>query len=150
MVNYDEVKTITICSSSKFYATARLAAEQLKKNGVNVFTPKFEFSEEVVTVSPEEKIFLTRDFLSKIHRSDAVYVIDEAGYTGRSVCIEVGYAFGAGKIVLLSEPATESAIMALADAVVSVNDIATVLTGASASYAGPVEGGRNRNERAEP
>ncbi|MFJ8028829.1 hypothetical protein [Streptomyces sp. NPDC096311] len=127
MVNFGEVKTVTVCSSSKFYDTARLAAEKLEQHGVTVFTPRFEYSEEFVEVTVEEKMFLTRDFLSKIQRSDAIYVIDEEGYTGRSVCIEIGYARGAGKIVLLSEEPVEHAVMALADAVVPLEEMAARL-----------------------
>jgi hypothetical protein len=124
-------RAVTICSSSKFYETAKRLAKALDEEGLQVFTPRFEFSEEFVTVTAEEKAELTLDFLGKISRSDAIFVIDEGGYTGRSVCIEVGYASALGKKVIVSEPPIEGAISALADAVIPVDDLpamwATVL-----------------------
>ncbi|NKZ04347.1 hypothetical protein [Actinomadura latina] len=123
MTDIGSVKAITVCSSSKFYSTARVVAKDLAERGYKIYTPRFEYSEEVVAVSAEEKMMLTKEFLNKIHCSDAIYVIDEGGYTGRSVCIEVGYAFGSKRGIILSEPATEDAITALADAVVPVDQI---------------------------
>lgn len=120
---FDDVTTVTICSSSKFYAKARRVADKLTHRGLVVYTPRFDYDEEVVEVGPSEKAWLTRDFLAKIKQSDAVYVIDEQGYTGRSVCIEIGFAAALGKRVFLSEPPAEAAVAALADAVVPVNAI---------------------------
>jgi len=92
-----------------------------------VFTPRFEYSEELIDVSLEEKMVLTREFLAKISRSDAIYVINEGGYTGRSVCIEIGYASALKKTVLLSEEPSEGAVMALASAIVPVDQLASAL-----------------------
>jgi nucleoside 2-deoxyribosyltransferase len=79
---------------------------------------------EVVEVTKDDKIKLTHGFLGKIDRSDAIYVIDQDGYTGRSVCIEIGYASALGKTVLLSEPPSENAVKSLASEVIAVGDIA--------------------------
>lgn len=124
-VNLAAVRTVTVCSSSKFYPVARSAAKALTEQGLTVHTPRFEYDEEKVTVTAEEKMELTRDFLRKIARSDAVYVIDEGGYTGRSVCIEIGFASALGKKVILSEPAVEGAVMALADGVLPIECLST-------------------------
>jgi nucleoside 2-deoxyribosyltransferase len=91
--------------------------------GITVYTPRFDFNEEVVEVSKDDKVHLTHEFLQKIDRSDAIYVIDQDGYTGRSVCIEIGYASALGKAVLLSEPPAENAVQALATAVVPVHKV---------------------------
>jgi len=116
-----KIKEVTICSSSKFYATAQQVASELEDCGVVVHTPRFDFDEELVQVSTEDKIQLTREFLRKIHRSDAIYVVAENGYTGSSVCIEVGYASALGKVVILSESPTEGAIAALANTVIDTD-----------------------------
>jgi len=127
MIDPGAIKSVTICSSSKFYATAKRVAGALDEKGLAVFTPRFEYDEEVVTVSPDEKMKLTHEFLEKISRSDAIYVIDEGGYTGQSVCIEIGYASALGKTVILSEPPAEGAVMALTDAVVSAEEFPSAL-----------------------
>jgi hypothetical protein len=75
-----------------------------------------------------DKIRLTLEFLTKINRSDAVYAIEQGGYAGRSVCIEIGYATALGKTVILSEPPAEDAVVALASEVIPVADIAKRIT----------------------
>jgi nucleoside 2-deoxyribosyltransferase len=124
MTDLTGIRTLTICSSSKFYETAQFLATELTAAGLTVFTPRFDFNEEVVEVTMADKINLTHEFLRKIDRSDAIYVIDQDGYTGRSVCIEIGYASALGKKVILSEPPAENAVRALATEVVTVGDMA--------------------------
>jgi nucleoside 2-deoxyribosyltransferase len=123
MERLSDISCITICSSSKFYDSAKQLAHELQSRGVQVFTPRFDFDEEVRRVGVEDKMELTREFLGKVRSSDAVYVIDQHGYTGRSVCIEVGYASALGKVVILSEPPEEGAVQALTDAVVPVEEL---------------------------
>lgn len=125
--DHRSINSVTICSSSKFYSTAKRVAKVLEAEGKTVFTPRFEYSEELIDVSLEEKMVLTREFLAKISRSDAIYVINEGGYTGRSVCIEIGYASALKKTVLLSEEPSEGAVMALASAIVPVDQLASAL-----------------------
>lgn len=123
MKRLSDISTITICSSSKFYDSAKQLAKELESRGMRVFTPRFDFDEEVRQVGVDDKMELTREFLGKVRSSDAVYVIDQHGYTGRSVCIEVGYASALGKLVILSETAEEGAVQALTDAVVPMGDL---------------------------
>ncbi len=123
MMENHVIGSVTVCSSSKFYGVARQAADSLRAAGLTVYTPRFDYNEEQVVVGELDKIRLTREFLGKVARSDAVYVIARNGYAGVSVCIEVGYAFGRGKVVLFSEEPTEFALRALVDAVVPVAEI---------------------------
>jgi nucleoside 2-deoxyribosyltransferase len=123
MTNLTAIKTVTICSSSKFYDSAEFLAKEMAGAGLRVFTPRFDFNEEVANVGMAQKMSLTHEFLGKIKQSDAIYVIDQDGYTGRSVCIEVGYASALGKIVILSETPSENAIRALAAEVVPTAEI---------------------------
>jgi nucleoside 2-deoxyribosyltransferase len=117
-------KPITICSSSRFYDTAKAVARDLEMHGYEVLTPRFDANETQRVVSPDEKYALTTDFLKKVQRSGAIYVISEGGYTGVSVCIEVGYAYAQGIPVLTSETPTEAAIGALVTAIVPTSGIA--------------------------
>ena len=115
--------SVTICSSSKFYDTARKAEAALRALGMTVYTPRYDYNEQLVTVDESDKARLTHEFLAKIDRSDAVFVIANDGYAGASVCIEVGYAAGHGKRILFSEQPSELALRALVDAVVPVDAI---------------------------
>jgi nucleoside 2-deoxyribosyltransferase len=123
MTDFTAIKTLTICSSSRFYDTAQALSKEMADADLNVFTPRFDFNEEVVNVAIADKISLTHEFLRKIDQSDAIYVIDQEGYTGRSVCIEIGYASALGKAVILSEIPSENAVRALTSEVVAVGEI---------------------------
>ncbi|HEY0698046.1 MAG TPA: nucleoside 2-deoxyribosyltransferase [Micromonospora sp.] len=125
------IKSVTICSSSKFYDTAQRAEETLLSLGLTVYTPRYDYNEQRVQVGESDKKRLTHEFLAKIDKSDAVFVIANGGYAGVSVCIEVGYAAGQGKKVFFSELPTEFALRALVDAVVPVDEIRTEMPYAS-------------------
>ncbi|KKK05123.1 hypothetical protein [Micromonospora sp. HK10] len=135
-----EIEAVTICSSSKFYDTVQHAEAAFRDLGMTVYTPRYDFNEEHVRVEEPDKIRLTREFLAKIARSDAIFVVANGGYAGVSVCIEVGYAVGQGKVVLFSEQPTEFALRALVDAVIPVKDIsAGVRSVTKAEAAGRVQ-----------
>lgn len=124
MTDLTKIRALTICSSSKFYETAQYLANELESVGITVHVPRFDFNEEIVDVSKDDKMRITHEFLRKIDVSDAIYVIDQEGYTGRSVCIEIGYASALGKTVLASEPPAENAVQALTAEIVPVGEIA--------------------------
>ncbi|MEV4712841.1 hypothetical protein [Micromonospora sp. NPDC049374] len=126
-----EIEAVTICSSSKFYDTARLAEAAFRELGMTVYTPRYDFNEQHVRVDERDKVQLTRDFLAKIARSDAIFAVANGGYAGVSVCIEVGYAVGHGKVVWFSERPTEFALRALVDAVIPVEEIGPGLRSAA-------------------
>ena len=113
-----ELPSVMVCGSSKFYPYVRQVSERLIARGLVVRTPRFDSGEETAAqVGRTEKVELTCEALENINQSDVIYVVTEGGYTGCSVCLEIGYASALGKSIILSEPATEVAIMALTDAV---------------------------------
>jgi hypothetical protein len=113
---------ITICSSTKFFATAKALAQALAGHGVEVRTPSFAFDEDGREMSPAEKRDLQLSFLDKVRTCDIVYVIGEGGYTGVSVCVEIGYAYALGKRIVLSEYPIDPAIAALTDGYIPTNE----------------------------
>ncbi|GAA2523721.1 hypothetical protein [Winogradskya humida] len=120
---------VTICSSSKYYGVVQSLAGKLADRQVVVNTPRFDFDEEIVEVPAAQKWALTHEFLAKIRRSACIYVVAEGGYTGRSVCIETGFAAALGIPVFISERPVEEAVNALVREVVSVGDAPDFLTG---------------------
>ncbi|GAA2851901.1 hypothetical protein Acy02nite_35600 [Actinoplanes cyaneus] len=115
-------RELTICSSSKYYDVVRIVTGHLAERGITVNTPRFDFNEQLVEVTPEQKRELTHEFLDKIRRSAAIYIVAADGYTGRSVCIETGFAAALGLPVYISEPPAEAAVAALVTEVVSTAD----------------------------
>ena len=85
------VSEVTICSSSKYYDVVKGVAGRLVDRQVTVNTPRFDFSEEIVEVTADQKRELTYEFLEKVRRSACIYVVAVAGYTGCSVSIETGF-----------------------------------------------------------
>ena len=126
---------LTICSSSKFYSQAERLAGALTAQGVKVYTPRFDFNEELREVPSDDKQRLTLEFLGKIERSTGIYVVAEGGYTGTSVCIEIGFAKALGKAIYLSSTPAEAAVAALATDIVPMERAAEYLTGASGNRA---------------
>ncbi|MFF5084225.1 hypothetical protein ACFY36_44870 [Actinoplanes sp. NPDC000266] len=113
---------VTICSSSKYYELVRTVAGRLTDRRVTVNTPRFDFDEEVVQVTADQKRMLTHEFLGKVRRSACIYVVAVEGYTGCSVTIEVGFAAALNIPIFVSEPPAEAAVSALVSEVVSIDD----------------------------
>jgi hypothetical protein len=111
--------TVTICGSARFFDAVRYLAADLERIGVDVNTPDFSFIEAGREITAEQKHALTTSFLEKIRNSDQIYIVAPGGYTGASVCIEAGFAFGLDKRITISEEPAESALAALCDAVAS-------------------------------
>lgn len=120
---------VAICSSSKFYDTARRVADDLQAAGYAVHTPRFDFDERTVAVGADDKAWLTTAFLDGLRRCQVVYVVAVGGYTGPSVCLEIGYAAALGKLVVASEKPTEPAVAALVDQVVPADRLLAALFG---------------------
>jgi hypothetical protein len=131
----NDTPEVTICSSSKYYGAVKAIADELTERRVRVNTPRFDVDEEIVDVTPEQKMRLTREFLDKVRRSTCIYVVAEDGYTGRSVCIEIGFAAALEKPVFISESPVEAAVSALVRDVVSVEDAPAFLAGFLATEA---------------
>lgn len=119
----DDVHCVTICSSSKFYGTAKEVASRLERGGMKVFTPRFDFDETQVQVSRERKARLTIEFLNKVRACDVVYVVAHDGYIGRSVALEVGYATALRKPVYLSQQAAEDAVKAITTGIIAAETV---------------------------
>ncbi|XVU30205.1 hypothetical protein ACQPZJ_24875 [Actinoplanes sp. CA-054009] len=113
---------VTICSSSKYYDRVRTVAGGLADRGIAVNTPRFDFSEEIVEVSAEQKRMLTHEFLAKVRRSACIYIVAVDGYTGCSVSIETGFAAALGIPAFISETPVEAAIEALVSDIVSIEN----------------------------
>ena len=108
---------IALCCSSRFYGAAQVLTDAIRDHGFTVHHPDYAFNSWHVTVTEEEKVQLTRRFLNLIRQASALCVFAPTGYIGRSVCIEIGYAFALGRPIILSHEEIrtfEPAVAALA------------------------------------
>lgn len=126
----ESMKDVAISSSSRFYDEVRVVRDNLEALGVSVFTPELDLVESRVYVDPAMKQKLTMTFLDKIKTSKVLLVItDEEGYVGRSVSLEVGFAYGLGRPIFCLFPIVEPAIACLCKKVASLDEIVSFLKG---------------------
>lgn len=116
--------TVAICSSCSFYDQARRAASILEAAGFDTHTPDFDHNERTQAVTEWEKSALTRKFMGGLRRSKMLYVVAAGGYTGVSVCLEIGYAAGLRLPILASENPCEWAVTAMIGEVVPLDALA--------------------------
>jgi nucleoside 2-deoxyribosyltransferase len=103
------VADIVLSSSSRFYSLVIELRDELMDRGLSVLTPDLEFVTKTVTAS--EKMALTTNFFEKIERSNVFCVVtDSTGYVGRSVSMEVGFAFAKGKPLVCLQRIEDPAI----------------------------------------
>jgi len=97
------MKSVVICSSSRFAEEVREFSKQLKEKGVMVYEPSLyrasggdwekirDFDKRFVALG------LVHDHLHKIRLADVVFVYNKEGYIGNSVTLEIGYALALNK-----------------------------------------------------
>lgn len=99
------MKTVVICTSSRFAKEARKFARELKDLGVYVYEPTLYRASggKWDEVKDFDKKFvasgLTHDHFQKIRSADVVFIFNKDGYIGNSVTLELGFAVALGKPV---------------------------------------------------
>jgi nucleoside 2-deoxyribosyltransferase len=72
--------------------------------------------------------------LEKIDKADVVYVVNPHGYVGRSVCIDIGYAYAKGKPIYSMYPVDDPPIMSMVKGALSFEELINLL-----KHSSPVE-----------
>jgi nucleoside 2-deoxyribosyltransferase len=62
-----------------------------------------------------------------IDGADIVYVVNPGGYVGRSVSVDIGYAYGKGKPVYVLRPIDDPPVMSLVTGVSSYENLIELL-----------------------
>lgn len=112
---------ICFCSSTKFYDKVREYIKKLDKAGIKYYTPNITLGNAPITW--EHKKQLTHEHNERIDKSDCIYVINEGGYIGESVSMEMAYAKGRGKKVYALEKALTPSKEAYIDEVISIEEL---------------------------
>ena len=100
------MKSVTICSSTRFAKEVSAFAKELEKLGVSVFIPNYTNGRSSVDWAKVEKaqirfiaMGLTHDHFNKIKKGDITFFYNKDGYSGTSVTLELGYATALGKCI---------------------------------------------------
>jgi len=111
---------VILSSSARFYPIVIELRDELQRAGLSVQTPNLKFV--AASVSPTRKRQLTVDFLAKISKSRVVCVVtDASGYVGRSVSLEVGFAYAIRKPLVCLQDLEDPAISCLCKKLSSAN-----------------------------
>jgi nucleoside 2-deoxyribosyltransferase len=113
------MKVVCICGSFKFYKEMLKIKRKLEEAGIKCLLPepsqlrcKEDPSKFIPNLPSKDELIKEAEQVSlchfrKIDRCDIVYVINKGGYVGRNTLLDIGYAFGKGKPIYLSEPMRE-------------------------------------------
>jgi hypothetical protein len=87
-----QVKRVYVCGSFRFLDRMMDVADTLRKENIPC---------EVSARTDARGITACLD---KIDNADIVYVVDPDGYVGKSVCVDIGYAYAKSKKILAMCP----------------------------------------------
>ena len=65
--------------------------------------------------------------LEKIDEADVVYVVNPGGYIGRSVCVDIGYAYARNKPIYVMHPIENPSVMKLVNGALSFEELIDLL-----------------------
>jgi len=65
--------------------------------------------------------------LEKIDEADVVYVVNPGGYVGRSVSVDIGYAYARNKPIYVMHPIDDPPVMKLVNGVLSFEELIDLL-----------------------
>lgn len=136
------MKSVCICSSFKFYEKVLDLEKKLKNEGIKYLIPlpsqkhrkqdkPHEFVDDFDQIPEEDKLEEARrmalEHFERIDNTDVVYIISPNGYVGKSVCMEVGYAYAKGKSIYSSGKLDDFSVMSLVSQTLSEDELIQIL-----------------------
>lgn len=115
------MKKIFLVSSRKFYGQLEKLASFFNRKKINAMTSGDWDPNEKDTLSNQKSALLTA--FERIDKSDIVYVLCEDGYVGRTVCMEIAYAYSKNKELISSHEIEELSARALISKVMSPEEL---------------------------
>ena len=96
------MKIITLCGSLKFQKEMMEVAEKMALEGNCILTPVYPVLENYER--PDEQLERLKEaHFKRIELSDAIFVINENNYIGKSTNLEIEYAKKLGKEIMYLE-----------------------------------------------
>lgn len=114
--------TIFLATSKKFYPQVKQLIERIRKPGLTIYHPYFDFDPDQIEQDEHMKERITLDHFPEIDACDLLFALLPDGYIGTSVTIEITYAYAKGKYIVVSEPPKEFAVRALVNEICDVDD----------------------------
>ena len=108
---------VYVCGSHRFLDRIETLERKLRKEGVEVLVFKKIDDRGIIGC------------LDKIDKSDIVYVVDPNGYVGKSVSVDIGYAYARNKPIYVMIQIDDPTVMNLVKGVLSFQELLTLLKG---------------------
>jgi hypothetical protein len=105
------VKKLYVCGSFKFVHEMEELERKLKLKNV-----QFQLSKKMGSRGILE-------CLKRIDEADVVYIVDPRGYVGKSVSVDIGYAYAKNKSICTMHPVDDPPVMDLINAVLSPEEL---------------------------
>jgi hypothetical protein len=109
------MKRVYVCGSFKFLSQIEDLENMLRREGI-------EF-----VVSKSLDVHGILGCLEKIDQADVVYVVNPGGYLGKSVSIDIGYAYAKSKPIYVMHPIDDPSVMSLVKGVLSFSELINLL-----------------------
>jgi hypothetical protein len=103
----DVMKRLYVCGSFKFTRNMEDLERKLEKENI-----QFQMSKKI-----DSRGIL--GCLKEIDDADIVYVVNPRGYIGKSVSVDIGYAYAKNKSIYIMHPVEDPPIMDLIDDILS-------------------------------
>ena len=115
------MKKLYICGSFKFIREMEGLERKLKGENIQFQTSKKMDSRGILGC------------LKKIGDADVVYIVNPGGYIGKSVSVDIGYAYGKNKPIYALHPVNDPPVMDLIDDILSPEALIDFLKEGSAA-----------------
>jgi hypothetical protein len=112
---WDAMNRLYVCGSFKFLREIEELETKLKKENIEYQTSKKKDSLGILGC------------LNKVDAADIVYVVNPQGYIGKSVAVDVGYAYAKNKTIYAMNPVDDPPIMNMINAVLSPEALVDLL-----------------------
>jgi hypothetical protein len=109
------MKRVYVCGSFKFLSQIEELEKMLRKESIKFI------------VSKSLDIHGILGCLEKIDQADVVYVVNPDGYVGKSVSIDIGYAYAKNKPIYVMHPIDDPPVMSLVKGVLSFKELIILL-----------------------
>ena len=109
------MKVLYVCGSFRFMSEMNELEGKLKEENIEFRMSKKMGSRGILGC------------LKKIDEADVVYVVNPDGYVGKSVCVDIGYAFAKGKPVYVMYPIDDPPVMNMVKGVLSFQELINFL-----------------------
>jgi ABC-type uncharacterized transport system substrate-binding protein len=109
------MKRVYVCGSFKFVSQIEDLENMLRKENIEFVTSKSLDARGIFGC------------LEKIDKADVVYVVNPDGYVGKSVSIDIGYAYARNKPIYAMHPIDDPPVMSLVNSVLSFKELVNIL-----------------------